>query len=214
MSFSLGLIFCTLQSCKKVLPEDYPTSLCPILPALWMITFCHSFPPLFVLLISSKNKKKQKTLWCCYLTLSPVGVLFWTSSYQMVPCRRPSWSGYVGTKYGASSQPRSNRCERRPRPGVVHNADVLSGDRVLRVLGQSVFRSRRAILGQVIQCVGWAFRSCQSHLLYFMLSLMSLFPRFLILLCVALAFCSFVPGPDTAYDIYHNHSIYLAKFWI
>lgn len=70
-------------------------------------------------------------------------------------CRR--WSGW------------SNWCDQRPRPGLVCDANALSGD---CVLGQSVFRSWRAILGQVILCVGWAFCSCQSHLLYFMLSQM------------------------------------------
>lgn len=107
----------------------------------------------------------------------------------MVPRCRWSWSGYFGIKSSASSPARSNRCERRPRPAVVCDADVLSGD---CVLGQSVFRLRRAILGQVILCVGWAFCSCQSHLLYFMLSQMSLFAPFLIVLCLTLAFCSFL----------------------
>jgi len=108
----------------------------------------------------------------------------------MVPCCRCSRRGYVGIKCSGTSTAQSNRCERRPRPGVVCDADVLSVD---CVLGQSVFRSRWAILGQVVLCVGRALCSCQSHLLYFMLSKLFLFAPFLIMLCLTLAFWSRTP---------------------
>lgn len=72
----------------------------------------------------------------------------------------------VSVKCRGSSLARSNRCEQRPRPGVICDAHVPSVD---HVLGQSVFRSTQAVLGQVLLCEGGALCSCQSHLLNFML---------------------------------------------
>lgn len=84
----------------------------------------------------------------------------------------------MSLKFNALSPAQSHRCEQWRGPGVVCDADVLSGD---CVLGQSVFRSRQAILGQVILSEGWAFRSCQSYLLHFLFSEMSLFAPILII---------------------------------
>lgn len=84
----------------------------------------------------------------------------------------------MSIKFNALSPAQSHRCEQWQGPGVECDADVLSGD---SVLGQSVFRSRQAILGQVILSEGWAFRSCQSYLLHFLFSQMSLFAPILII---------------------------------
>lgn len=89
------------------------------------------------------------------LNFSAAEVMFGIPTSQMAPLRDGDEAVKFSTKSSASSPAQSYRCEKRPRPGVVGDADVLSGG---SVLGQSVFRSRRAILRQVI-CVRAGLRA-------------------------------------------------------
>lgn len=96
--------------------------------------------------------------WSCCLTFTAAEAMFWIPAYQMAPRWDEDEAVKFSTKSSAPSSAQSYRCEQRPRPGVVGDADVLSGG---SVLGQSVFRSRRAILRQVI-CV-WAGLAAANH---------------------------------------------------